>query len=127
MGSCIGENVELVNHICNVLKDRNIIDIKIIPLKHSFIASYIIIGSGTSKRQMISAAEFLYSELKQKHALIEKGDESSWILLATDDIIVHLFKPEVREEYNLEALYDETPNERVSEQEKAAKKLSNFL
>ncbi len=71
------------------------------------IADYMIIASGRSSRQIISAAQKLrehLSKLKIK-AHVEGTDGGDWVIIDARDVIVHLFRPEVRSFYNLEKLW----------------------
>lgn len=78
----------------------------------SSIADYLIVASGTSQRQVGAAAELLREELK-KHGLKNIGIEGltncDWVLIDTGDIIVHLFRPEVRSFYNIEGIWGLEP------------------
>ncbi len=74
----------------------------------SSIADYLVIVSGTSQRQIASMAELLREELKKmghKDVRIEGLPQAEWVLLDAGDVIVHLFRPEVREFYNLEKMW----------------------
>lgn len=67
-----------------------------------------MIVSGTSQRQIASMAELLREELKKmghKDVRIEGLPQAEWVLLDAGDVIVHLFRPEVREFYNLEKMW----------------------
>lgn len=68
----------------------------------------MVIASGTSGRHVGSLAENLVSALKHagfSHIPVEGKDTGDWVLVDVGDIIVHLFKPEVREHYNLEKMW----------------------
>ena len=75
------------------------------------IGDYMVIASGRSSRQVNAIATNLVDLLKQTlhcPARIEGKDSSDWILVDTGDIIVHIFRPEVREFYKLEKMW-QTP------------------
>ncbi len=77
------------------------------------IADYMIVASGTSKRHVVALSDYLHEALKKeniKDLQIEGADEGDWILLDVGDIIVHLFRPEVREFYKIEDMWKEIPN-----------------
>lgn len=72
------------------------------------IADYMIVASGSSSRQVISIAENLAERIK--HAgfgpcQIEGQRQGDWVVVDAGDVIVHVFRPEVRDYYNLEKLW----------------------
>jgi ribosome-associated protein len=72
------------------------------------IADYMVIASGMSQRHVGALAEKLAASLKEegvKVGPIEGKEQCEWVLVDTGDVIVHLFRPEVREHYNLEKLW----------------------
>jgi len=74
----------------------------------SSMADYMVIASGRSSRQVGAMAEKLVDRLKQDHGLlckIEGKETGDWVLIDTGDIIVHVFRPEVREFYQLEKMW----------------------
>ena len=74
----------------------------------SEIGDYMVIASGRSTRQVTAMAEKLADRLKQEFGIISKteGKETGdWVLIDTGDIIVHIFRPEVREFYQLEKMW----------------------
>lgn len=74
----------------------------------SEIGDYMVIASGRSSRQVQSMAEKLVDMLKQDHgrpSKIEGRETGDWVLIDTGDVIVHLFRPEVREFYQLEKMW----------------------
>ena len=72
------------------------------------IADYMVIASGTSGRQLAAIAERLAERLKAQ-ALgpvpMEGLEAGEWIVLDLIDVIVHLFRPEIRTHYNLEKMW----------------------
>ncbi len=74
----------------------------------STLGDYMIIASGTSGRQLGAMSEHL-RELMQQSGLgkprIEGATEANWVVVDTGDVIVHLFRPEVRAFYNLEKMW----------------------
>ena len=91
------------------LDDRKAFDVVSVNLSgKSSIADYMIIASGTSQRHIASTAQLLREELKRmgyKNISIEGMPMCDWVLLDCGDIIVHLFRPEVRHFYNLEKMW----------------------
>nr|WP_207552166.1 ribosome silencing factor [Yoonia rosea] len=74
----------------------------------SEIGDYMVIASGRSTRQVTAMAEKLADRLKQEFGIISKTegkDTGDWVLIDTGDIIVHIFRPEVREFYQLEKMW----------------------
>lgn len=82
----------------------------------SEIADWMVIASGRSSRQVAAIAEHLVDTLKQTHGRLSKvegKDSGDWVLIDTGDVIVHLFRPEVREFYQLEKMWM-TPGDTVA-------------
>ncbi|WP_366130233.1 ribosome silencing factor [uncultured Roseovarius sp.] len=72
------------------------------------IGDYMVICSGRSSRQVSSIAEKLMDRLKQEHGVLartEGKETGDWVLIDTGDVIVHVFRPEVREFYQLEKMW----------------------
>lgn len=98
----------LKDFIEDFLSSKKAQDLISIDLKDkSSLADYLIIASGTSQRQIASMAQLLREELKKKGYTphIEGLPQGDWVLLDTGEVIVHLFRPEVRSFYNLEKLW----------------------
>lgn len=91
------------------LDDDQALEIVSIPLEgKSNIADYMVIASGRSTRQVAAMATKLAERIKQtfgKSARIEGLPAADWVLIDADDVIVHLFRPEVRSFYNLERMW----------------------
>ncbi|MBB3149303.1 ribosome-associated protein [Phyllobacterium trifolii] len=75
----------------------------------SVIADHMIIASGRSHRHVAAVADQLLRALKESghgnNAKIEGLSGGDWVLIDTGDIIIHIFRPEVREFYNLEKMW----------------------
>jgi ribosome-associated protein len=74
----------------------------------SDMADYMLICSGRSSRQVASISEKLADKLKQDFDIIckiEGKETGDWVLIDTGDVIVHVFRPEVREFYDLEKMW----------------------
>jgi ribosome-associated protein len=74
----------------------------------SEMGDFMVIASGRSSRQVASMAEKLTDRLKHAFGILSKveGKESGdWVLIDTGDVIVHIFRPEVREFYQLEKMW----------------------
>jgi ribosome-associated protein len=80
-----------------------------IPLEgKSSIADHMVIASGRSSRQVASMAQKLAQRIKEqtgRNARIEGLPVADWVLIDAGDVIVHLFRPEVRSFYNLERMW----------------------
>ena len=74
----------------------------------SEMGDYMVIATGRSTRQVAAMAEHVAETLKQDHGILVKteGKEAAdWVLIDSGDVIVHLFRPEVREFYQLEKMW----------------------
>ncbi len=72
------------------------------------MADYMVVASGTSSRQVAAMAEHLEFKLKQEKVDIlglEGLRQADWVLLDANDVIVHIFRPEVRDFYGLERMW----------------------
>lgn len=99
----------LVGAILTSLNDMKAEEVVKIDLRgKSEMADWMIIASGGSSRQVASISEHLVDRLKQDHgrpSRIEGKDAADWVLIDAGDAIVHVFRPEVREFYQLEKLW----------------------
>ena len=91
------------------LDDDQAVEVVTIPLAgKSNIADHMVIASGRSTRQGASMAVKLADKIKErfgKTVRIEGLPAADWVLIDADDVIVHLFRPEVRNFYNLERMW----------------------
>jgi ribosome-associated protein len=91
------------------LQDNKAEDIVQIDLRgKSAIGDYMVVCSGRSTRQVTAIAEKLVETLKADHGVLSKiegKDTGDWVLIDTGDVIVHVFRPEVREFYQLEKMW----------------------
>lgn len=95
--------------IVTSLEDDKAEDIVSIDLAgKSSIADFMVICSGRSSRQVSALAEKLLERLKSQAGVIAKiegKDHGDWVLIDTGDVVVHVFRPEVREFYQLEKMW----------------------
>ena len=95
--------------IIKELQDVKAEDIVVISLTgKSDIADYMIIATGRSQRQVGAAAERVRKAVKRLSGQaphIEGLPTGDWVLMDSGDVIVHIFRPEVREFYNLEKMW----------------------
>ena len=100
---------ELLERIVQSLTDDKAEDIVQIDLRgKSSIGDYMVVASGRSTRQVAALSEKLVERLKAEFGLyckIEGKDAGDWVLIDTSDVIVHVFRPEVREFYQLEKMW----------------------
>ena len=74
----------------------------------SSIGDYMIIASGRSSRQVAAISEKLVDNIKQdfgRYSKVEGKGAGDWVLIDAGDIVVHVFRPEVREFYQLEKMW----------------------
>ncbi|ABQ61240.1 conserved hypothetical protein [Brucella ceti B1/94] len=74
----------------------------------STIGDYMIVASGRSHRHVTAVADHLVQALREagcKEMRVEGLESGDWVLIDTGDIIVHIFRPEVRDFYNLEKIW----------------------
>ncbi|GIX18304.1 MAG: ribosomal silencing factor RsfS [Rhodothalassiaceae bacterium] len=99
----------IVDAIVNLLDARKAEEIVTIPLAgKSAIADYMVIASGSSHRQVTALAELAVKELHELgvgQISVEGLPRADWVLIDAGDVIVHIFRPEVRAFYNLEKLW----------------------
>jgi len=79
----------------------------------SEMGDYMVIATGRSTRQVAAMSEKLTGTLKDTFGIlckVEGKDAGDWVLIDTGDVIIHLFRPEVREFYQLEKMWV-TPGE----------------
>jgi ribosome-associated protein len=95
--------------ILKSLDDDQAVETISIPLAgKSTIADHMVIASGRSTRQVASMAQKLSEKIKSecgRIARIEGLPTADWVLIDAGDVIVHLFRPEVRSFYNLERMW----------------------
>ncbi|TRW95039.1 ribosome silencing factor [Paracoccus sp. M683] len=100
---------QVLARILTSLEDDKAEDIVQIDLRgRSAMADHMVIASGRNARQVATIAEKLAERYKQatgRTARIEGKDTGDWVLIDTDDVVVHVFRPEVREFYQLEKMW----------------------
>ena len=99
----------LLEFVTQTLEQDKAEDLVSIDLRgKSEIADFMVICSGRSTRQVSALAEKLSDVLKQTYAIqtrIEGKDHGDWVLIDAGDVLVHIFRPEVREFYQLEKMW----------------------
>lgn len=91
------------------LDDDQAEDIIVIDLSgKSEIADYMVVATGQSSRQVGAMAMHLTQKIKElgiKELGIEGQSQGDWVLIDAGDVIIHLFRPEVRDFYGLEKMW----------------------
>ena len=102
-------SAEQLTRILSSLTDDKAEDIVQVDLRgKTAIGDYMVICSGRSSRQVAAIAEKLVERLKTElntKARIEGKETGDWVLIDAGDVIVHVFRPEVREFYQLEKMW----------------------
>jgi len=100
---------QLKKDLTQFLEDEKLNEIVAIPLKgKSQEADYMIVASGRSARQVTSVSEKLIQSLKSNHGIfsrVEGLEGAFWVLVDAGDILIHIFRPEVRDYYQLEKMW----------------------
>ena len=100
---------QLCHAAMNVLDERKAEDIVLVDLRgRSAIADYAIIATGGSARQLGALAEYLreaFFKLGMKKLRVEGLPQGDWVLVDAGDVLIHLFRPEVREYYHIEDIW----------------------
>ncbi|MNO95274.1 Ribosomal silencing factor RsfS [compost metagenome] len=110
---------ELVKVAVAALEDVKAQDILVIDVREKqSITDYMIIGTGTSNRQINAMLDKVREEVK-KHGVKPLGDEgkgdSDWVLLDLDDVIVHMMTASARQFYDLERLWKGAEQSRAAD------------
>ncbi|ENN84262.1 hypothetical protein RHSP_76682 [Rhizobium freirei PRF 81] len=87
-------------------KAENIVTIDI--AGKSALGDHMVVVSGRSSRHVLAIADHLMTDLKDEgfgNARVEGLDGGDWVLIDTGDIIIHVFRPEIREFYNVEKMW----------------------
>ena len=91
-------------------KAENIVSIDI--QGKSSLADHMVVASGRSHRHVAAVSEHLLKALKDAgfgNAKVEGLQSADWVLIDSGDVIIHVFRPEVRDFYNIEKLW-QTPD-----------------
>lgn len=99
----------LLAEVLNILDDRQGEDILAFDLRgHSALADYAVIATGRSSRQLVAMAEYLcqaFAKMGLKKVRIEGLPQADWVLVDAGDILIHLFRPDVRDYYHIEDIF----------------------
>lgn len=95
--------------------DKNGLDIRILDLRRfSDVADYFVICTGSVDIHVKAIADNIVDKLKEKGVKVwhrEGYQALNWVLLDYVSVVVHVFRPEVRERYALEKLWGDAPVE----------------
>ena len=109
---------ELHDLVLRQLDDDQAQDVVSIPLAgKSSMADHMVIASGRSTRQVAAMAQKLAETVKQNGfgpVKIEGLPQADWVLIDAGDVVVHLFRPEVRSFYNLERMWSFEAGEKAA-------------
>ncbi len=105
--------------ILEQLDDAKAEQVVTIPLdEKSAVADAIVVASGRSNRHVGAIADQLLQKLKEKgyrDVRVEGMPQCDWVLVDAGDVVVHIFRPEVRSFYNLEKLFSShAPDDRMA-------------
>lgn len=99
--------------LVQMVRDRKAQDVVVLDLRALVgFTDYFVICTGRSDRQVQAIAEHLEKQCKGlafKARAIEGLPAARWVLMDFEDVVVHIFQPQVREFYDLEGLWSDAP------------------
>lgn len=100
------DNSQVVTKIISNLEDHKASNVKV--YRDLKIADYVIVVSSESSKHAKALSDFVVDYLKSESIgyHVEGYNESNWVLIDTMNIIVHVFKSDVREYYRIDELLD---------------------
>lgn len=101
-----------VEKALDVNKAKDVVSVDL--TRKSALADFMIVASGNNSRQVAALARYAEEALLKagsKRCKIEGLPQGDWVIVDSGDIIVHLFRPEVREFYQIERLWTDEPGE----------------
>ncbi|MCZ4091134.1 MULTISPECIES: ribosome silencing factor [Sinorhizobium] len=108
-GSSDEAAIRALNLVLESLEDskaENIVTINI--AGKSALGDFMVVVSGRSNRHVMAIADHLITDLKDEgfgNSRVEGLEGGDWVLIDTGDVIVHIFRPEIREFYNIEKMW----------------------
>jgi ribosome-associated protein len=99
--------------------DKKALDVRILEIANiSSIADYLVLASGQSDKQTQAIAESVRQGLKKfgKTTGIEGLKEGNWVVIDYGDVIVHVFKEDIRRYYDLDSLWSEAPAVKIPDE-----------
>jgi ribosome-associated protein len=103
----------LLSRICGVLEDKKAEDVVCLAAPPGKAISHMVIASGQSARQVGAMAQALEDDLKKEgcsSVAVEGLPQADWVVVDTGPVVVHLFRPPVRQYYHLEDLWNKVPD-----------------
>jgi len=104
-------SASILDLVLSSLDDDKAEDVVQIDLQgKSAMADTMVVASGRSTRQVSAMAQKLLDRLKETFRLtarVEGKDTGDWVLIDTGDVVVHIFRPEVRDFYQLEKMWQD--------------------
>lgn len=101
---------QLKDAVMDVLVDMKGFDVKAIDVTRlTDVTDYMVIASGTSDRHVKSMARELRDRLRERDVKpigVEGENEGDWVLIDLGDVVVHVMRPQTREYYDLERLWN---------------------
>lgn len=100
---------DLLQHVLDVLDEHSAQDTITVDIRQkSTVADYMIVASGRSNRHVGALSTYVQKALKErglKSLGVEGKEANDWVLIDAGDVILHIFRPEVRAFYNLEKIW----------------------
>ena len=99
---------KILEIISKTLDDGKAENLVVIDLEgKTSIAGYMVVASGTSNRHVSALADQVFMNLKKAgyKSIMEGEEKADWVLIDAYDVIVHIFRPEVRDFYSLEKMW----------------------
>ena len=100
---------QILKKILSNLEDNKALDIVSIDIsKKTSLADHLVFATGTSNRHINAISQSVHKMLKSLNITlpsIEGNQDSGWIVIDSGDVIIHLFKDEIRKFYNLENMW----------------------
>lgn len=112
------EDEKVLEIIQKTLEENKADDVVVIDLREkTSLASFMVVASGTSQRHVAALAEKVQLNLKAEgyKSTAEGEEKADWVLIDAFDVIVHIFKPEVREFYSIEKMWQSVGVKRAKE------------
>ena len=108
----------LKNQVVKILEDMKAHDVKALDVRQlTDVTDIMVIASGTSVRHVKSMAYRVRDEAREKTGVrpigVEGEDQGDWVLIDLGDVVVHIMRPETREFYDLERLWNREVEELV--------------
>jgi len=107
--------------IAQAAKDKKAEDVVVLEVGDlTSLADFFIFASGESERQVRGLASFIEKMMATRyhtHPVIEGKETANWMLLDYGDIIVHIFRPDIRQYYALEKMWADAPQVPIPESE----------